>query len=419
VKRVAFTLAVAAVVGVCVAACSTVIGLGDPPVVTCGHVDAGPGTCGSCTAGSCCAELTACAASNACSAYEGCLATCGGDYGCRAQCFTTSYTSAAEIPALDTCIASSCSSECGLVCDLPNTYTLPEAGAACARCLAGDPCDTARACATSLGCQQATQCALTAKSADELFACPADGLLSAYVKSTPQCVVACGYGSDWTCTANLPPPPPATSVGTTITLNLEDYPTFAPLPGATVKACRMSDGPCATPIATETTDAAGNVTFTLGLDPPFGFTGYFDVQSPTTYPSLLFLQKPLSVPRVTFPSMFVPQLSFIQTLYASAGVPLDTTLGTLQVQAHDCESLTAANVTAAVITPDAGVAFRYFDGDALTAAATDSLGYAVALGAPVYTGLTVGVTPASIGQEMEKGFLFARPGTWSYMALRP
>jgi hypothetical protein len=312
---------------------------------------------------------------------------------------------------------------------MTSSYAEPDAAVACAQCMGTWACDSAGACGADLGCQQIVQCQLGCVTEDCFLACSqeadagAASLDLSYIAKGESCAGPCGAGAFWDCSTTRPPPLSMTGQ-TVITLNIVDVPGEAPVVGATVKACARTDLDCAQPVVPPgTTDADGDVTFTLGALGAVGFSGYFDVSSPSIYPSLLFLPAPLSVPQVTFPAVLVPQSSFIQGLYASTGATPDPSRGVVEVQAADCHFTPASGVTAQLMSVDAGadVGFAYFQNTQLSleATSTDPGGYATLLDAPVGAPLLVSMTPLAVGHAVATVSLFARPGTWSFELARP
>ena len=397
---------------------------GDAGSLTACGVTAGSASCASCIEGACCAEATACNANPECAAYEDCLVPCGPDYVCRAQCAASHRAGALAIPALDQCIAARCASNCDLQCGTTESFSTPSAAEACQTCLAAS-CATVAACMTDLGCMQLAQCGAQCSSEDCLWTCVADSDAAApfvgYSEALEGCRTECALGAYWTCENG--PPPVLSQTGTTkLTLNLVEYPSGSPLVGATVKACAPSDRGCSAPVvAPGTTDQQGNVTFDLAAAGLFPFGGYFDIAS-DAYPTLLFLQTPLSVPEVTFPKQIVPTVSAIESEYAAGGVAPEAADGTILIQTTDCHWIPAGNVFAA-LDLDGGPAgaFTYLDmnGGSSTTSGTTGSGYAVALNVAVDTLFTIVTTPAAVGKATASVQMFARPGTVSMMTVYP
>jgi hypothetical protein len=296
----------------------------DADVQACG-ISAGSASCAACIQATCCPQAQACAGSSACAAYEDCVVPCGGDYACKARCLIAEYASAVEIPEMDQCVAKGCATQCGLTCDTTASYAEPDAAAGCQQCLTANACPAATQCQTNLECQDVAQCENECESLDCFWGC-GEGrdagaqLFYAYAFGLAPCAGACSAGEYWDCPLGSGLAVSETGQ-TTITLNLVVAPDGKALAGASVKACDLGDTACTAPVVPPgTTDAQGNVTFVL---PAFGslegFLGYFDIASPSTYPTLYFLQSHLSVPQVTVPA--VPYRSFKATTRRTARRP--------------------------------------------------------------------------------------------------
>lgn len=227
-------------------------------------------------------------------------------------------------------------------------------------------------------------------------------------------------GRFWDC---APPSGPIISQArqTKLTLNFVVYPGGGPLANAAVKACDLGDTACVAPVVPPgTTDAQGNVTFVLPAASVFGFEGYFDISSPLVYPTLSFLQFPLSVPEATLTGILLPSPATVQSWYDSYGAPLDPSRGTIELQAMDCRWYPASGVTVNVDGADGG-ALAYFVNNALSPAGTgtDQAGYAVLPNAPVDSPIKLSVTPHALGRVTSTVTLFARPESFSFMLVHP
>jgi hypothetical protein len=394
--------------------------------ITCG-LPAGAQACAACVQAQCCTQAEACAGNSACASYEGCLLGCGGDYACRSRCLIADFGNAPEIPEMDQCVSAQCGTACRLTCGSTSTYAEPDAAAACAQCITSNNCTAAAACGGSLGCQQVAECGLGCTTEDCAHACvelsdAGGAAFLTYGDGMLTCIAPCALGSFWDCPPSSPPPSSVSE--TTITLNFVSLPTGAAVAGATVKACGVPDTACAAPVvAPGRTDADGNVTFVLPRVGPFGFGGYFDISGPTIYPSLYFLRHPLSVARVTFPQVYLPEPSRIGDLYAALKATPNTTRGVIEVTATDCHWTPAPHVTAHASFPDGGLDFAYFTNAAPdpdpAATSTDAFGAAVLINAPTDSAATISVTSLVHPSTRSTATLFARAGAWSFMLVRP
>jgi len=140
---------------------------------TCGgFVPTGTPACDTCLEGSaCCADGTACANSASCTALVTCLGNCAqGDTTCANGCATQNQSGVATLQALQTCISSSCSTQCAAGGSGGGGTNPPPAGscgtlqtgvAACDTCLDNSCCSQASTCSNSTACTAYLQCLQT------------------------------------------------------------------------------------------------------------------------------------------------------------------------------------------------------------------------------------------------------------------
>ncbi|MGO9833602.1 MAG: hypothetical protein ACLP1X_05250 [Polyangiaceae bacterium] len=292
-------LVAAAITITSVIACRQLVGITDSPPedltsTLCG-LPYGTNVCASCVQTSCCTESNACAASAACGAYQTCVGKCNGDPGCRTQCMIADPGVAPEVSALDACLASNCETQCGLTCgSIVERLTPPDASAPCQTCF-HSACDTARACASSVDCDEYTRCFVACPTPDCREACATGHDAGAALFGPLQqvyanaCSTACAYGQNWTCVGHVVwPATKVTSI--TRTGRVFDYTTGNPVRG--VNLC-MSGGVCFAcgspdePYATAQTDADGGYTITL----PLPATGTFG-QTQTSFQGCILVSSP-------------------------------------------------------------------------------------------------------------------------------
>jgi hypothetical protein len=110
--------------------------------------------CAGCAEANCCAPLQACDASVECGDYLSCVANCS-DQPCVDTCDTMYPTGMAELDALDSCLGSSCTDECGGGGNFPICDSgFATADEAVSTCLGTNCCAEATACyMDELGCR--------------------------------------------------------------------------------------------------------------------------------------------------------------------------------------------------------------------------------------------------------------------------
>jgi hypothetical protein len=205
-----------------------------------------------------------------------------------------------------------------------------------------------------------------------------------------------------------------------ITLTINDQQTNTPLQGYTVSACPQStDRMCTHPTdIPKTTDANGAVTIKLPNVPGagYGFQGYFEVTAPPTSSGasqqyLYFLSYPLSVQHAVLGiSLYSP--TELAAFLAIPSYMQDSTRGNLMVEATDCLTLPAPNVTFMASGTDDKTLEVYEQATYLNpqATATDRSGVVMFLNAPPVP-ITVLAMPASLGGAMSsKVVVFVRGG---------
>jgi hypothetical protein len=212
-----------------------------------------------------------------------------------------------------------------------------------------------------------------------------------------------------------------------ITLTINDQQTNAPLKGLTVAACPQgTDRTCPHPSDTKTTDGSGVVTLTLPIVPGagYGFQGYFDVTFPSSSGTplryLYFLAYPLSVQHAKLGFNLYSPAELAALLKIPSYVP-DSTRGNIQVEAADCLTLPAPNVTFSASGTDDKTLEVYQQGTYLNpqAMATDRSGTAMFLNAPPVP-ITIFAKPASLGGAFSsKVVVFVSPGATSVVEAIP
>jgi hypothetical protein len=123
--------------------------------------------------------------------------------------------------------------------------------------------------------------------------------------------------------------PDTVSVG----FDVLDFTTLEPPKDLKIKVCAPTDVSCTDPLADDiTSDADGNVMFEL----PFGFKGYYELDAPGFTPSLSYDNRPaIADGTIPGPRLVTPQA--VQDLAGLGGESIDANLGTVVLEAVDCE----------------------------------------------------------------------------------
>jgi hypothetical protein len=379
--------------------CQQILGIHDIQPSACGFTWAS-GDCASCVHASCCDQAVACAADASCSSQFACIAQCG-DETCRARCVTGGD---ATMAALGACQSRACSSACGLACGgwglLPGPQQLKhiESTPGCTDCLASTACAQLAACMADEACLASRFCANACGPFDTTCQgnCGYPFPLPPYTYSVDgggalsngallgQCQSACALGSDWTCLGHVTWPMPQTPTVTVLEMTV-DYNSDKPIAGATVSACGAADLGCSAPVATATTGPDGIATLSNITVEPYIAVGYLQVTASGYLPQLVFWQPPTventSTSPPTIQTLPLVQQSLIAGEYSFAGIPYDSSLGSLIVSPSDCEGLEAGGVsfTADGLGPSA-VLFYFYDGVPTTHAQATQLTSLLAAG---------------------------------------
>jgi hypothetical protein len=418
-------MAAAVLAALLAAGCQEIAGIHDRPAGTgdvCG-IDFG-GACGQCVQEQCCPALAACSLSPGCHAIEECLAAAGPDPESRASC--TMYESGIAdetslAAAVDACIASQCSTACGLTCGSLYQITEPAAADACQACIVSQGgCEAAQACANSADCQTYLHCRQSCVTGDCVGACNLsnntgrDQEQAFHAAADGACRSACEIGSNWSCVGKVTWPAPK-APGQSLTVSLADLISRVGIgAGVTVKLCNFGDPDCLSPIngQVEKTDATGSVTLLSVADVDFqgdlGLNGYLDVSAtdltlPPVVPSLVYWGFPL-VEKQAVITTPVPIMSPNDNviIYAVAGVTQDPARGTVGIAVVDCLGIQGRGVSleATGSGVDAATQIRYLQDDSMTLSPngpTQSTGSALLLNVLPGT-VTITATPISLGR---------------------
>jgi hypothetical protein len=144
----------------------------------------------------------------------------------------------------------------------------------------------------------------------------------------------------WSC-LDEPPPNRADPVVATIDLSLRVTDTVSgePPDGLVGRACARMDVMCDTPLTAQVGPADDG---SIHLSVRQGFDGFIELTSPTTVPTMFFINQPLM--RTTAEAFGIVSTLALAGLAVQGNVPLDPTLGHVLVRTFDCEVAPAAGV---------------------------------------------------------------------------
>lgn len=214
----------------------------------------------------------------------------------------------------------------------------------------------------------------------------------------------------WGCIGHVEPLKAGSMV--TVSLQIVDLLTAAPVHDVVVKLCSKYDPPCNSPLGMPEVTTDGFVSATIASD----FQGYFDVQGPGYQPSLAFVDAIGSAEKT--PVQLVPT-GAASGLAKGAGVTLDPMTGIVLSLTADCAYKASAGVSVSIF-PSANETGFYVIASGISpgATVTDSAGNAgfvnVAAGTPTLT-----ATRGPGGQEIGKVTTLVRAGAVTYQVLPP
>ncbi len=421
------------------AGCAQILGLHDRPEAgdagagsddsvlltagECGQLIHPSVSCASCMDESCCAQAIACAEDTACREASDCLAACT-DASCRATC-AAFYTLPDTLIALRACRVRECAGACGSSCG-----EFAYASTSCEACQQASCCSQATACAADAECAALNLCVSNCFGSSSCpTACQSEDPLGTTDFATwsscandAACAAQCQPGQSWACLdAPIIWPKPSSVGSISFSVTFVDFSLEQPFVGATVKACDKLDLPCASPLASSTTDGTGLVKLTVATG-PVGFDGYLDVRGGVG-----------ATGAPPFPSLWYP-VPFIVAdgwrgrtellaadefagLAAATGVTPDPTRGNFALNAVDCAFTPAPGVSFSVDIADTQTVGYYLLGGVPTTTATDTDGSGVGafLNLPAASGARFAVVKASAGAAGGKAMgslsFIIRPGT--------
>jgi hypothetical protein len=392
-----------------------------------------PASCETCLDSHCCGELRGCSGVAECKGFETCAGACKGDPSCRAQCFQ-SYRPETDpkIAALESCLVTSCASECEIECGGAAELATPDAAATCQQCFTGQACQSAAACLGNGGCATDVFCFLSSSTPDTQATCMApidaglDGAPAAFqVAAMNQCLEACGFDSNWSCLGRVEWPPPVKG-GMTLQFSLYNVvmPQL-PLPGVTAKLCEVQDTSCSHPGTTALSDSLGNVTLTVP-DGGVGnfYVGYIDLSGGGIAPELFFWSFPISQNVAQLGSILTAtpdQITAVASSVYDGGWDAAAS-GVVTVVGLDCYLLGGAGLTFSIMPPAVPPTAFYVgvNGDNFQPGLTETTSAGIGAFVNVPPGpvvVTASLPPpmGAIGQFTA----FVRPGTVSLVVALP
>jgi hypothetical protein len=160
----------------------------------------------------------------------------------------------------------------------------------------------------------------------------------------------------WAC-LDAPPPGAADRVvpSVELALNVVDTVSGVAPEGLTARACAKIDVTCATPLAGPVTVADDGV---LHLPVQRLFDGFVELTSPTSVPTMYFLNRELT--RDSTETLTIISAAALGALAGQGGVALEPTLGHLLIRAFDCLGAPASGVQ--LFSSVGGLPFAFVDG---------------------------------------------------------
>jgi hypothetical protein len=376
-------------------ACRQLVGITDNPPTDltstlCG-LPYGTSACASCVNTNCCSESNACAGDPVCSAYESCLGQCNGDPACRSQCTTYPVSTASDVSALSTCLASNCETACALPCGgIANLVSEPPSAASCQSCIEGMPaiCAHATGWGASHDGDAYWRCVLACPTEDCRGTCgianPSGAALFAPFQTdyAGTCSGPCAYGNYWACVGHVNWPE-AKSNTVTVTYPVIDFGSHLGVPGLDVQVCTGCPCDAADPtLGQGQTDDAGVVTLqvrqvvgangvagnncnqimspSMSIVPYFGYTGY---PLSETVSVITMANAARLAPETVTPAAFA-QYQVLD------GITQDPLRGFVAPQVHDCLGSPAPGVEITTDSNDHQISIFYNAGEAIASSSS-------------------------------------------------
>ena len=404
--------------------------------------------CGGCAEERCCDVARACADAPGCGDSVGCFTACaalagegdGGDgdpvedaaAACRRRCRDEgpALGSQVRVQPLLACLATECAQECG-ECGPTDLFF----GDECSTCFARsrNACEHMATCVGEEACTNQLACFTQCKDPLCNVNCPdsdgdlADALIRLVRPARLACRAACGIASAWECVDGFEW---GTARDDEITVSVEilNLVTGAPVAGLDIAACHRLDPLCANPLDEAETGADGTTSVKVPLTAdPTGFPGYIQVTGgfigDQIVPMLLFYNEPL----VRDLTLFGPAVD-VETagtfVFLATGVERDPFAGALVAQVFDCRAHQAEGVSIS-LTLDPGVPPAYVSAVVpdLNLQATSTDGLAVFSNIPIgqegFERFQLAGRLESSGEVVTDTSVIVRPDFQTYVVMNP
>jgi hypothetical protein len=223
-----------------------------------------------------------------------------------------------------------------------------------------------------------------------------------------------GPETPWGC-LDAPESPMASPLAPRVDLALTviDTVTDAPPAGLSARACSRLDVDCDNPLTPEVSPTIDDAAMHLSV--PQGFAGFVEIRSPTTVPTMYFINQDLL--RDTAESFAVISTLALTGLAAQDNVMLDPARGFVLIRTFDCQGAPASGVE--LSSDNDGQPFAFVDGFPVVGrdeTSADGIGgfVNVPLGIAVLQGIV-----REHGTALSSASVIVRAGWFSYSDIEP
>jgi hypothetical protein len=223
-----------------------------------------------------------------------------------------------------------------------------------------------------------------------------------------------GPETRWGC-LDAPEPPTASPLMPRVDLALTviDTVTDAPPAGLSARACSRLDVDCDTPLTPDVSPTIEDGAMHLSV--PQGFAGFVEISSPTTVPTMYFINQDLL--RDTAESFAVISTLALAGLAARDNVMIDPARGFVLIRTFDCQGAPASGVE--LSSDKEGQPFAFVDGFPVVGR-DETSGDGIGGFVNVPSGIVVlqGIVREH-GTALSNASVFVRPGWFSYGDIEP